>query len=131
MIQSVIDVVNQSPSDIAIVSPLSKEGQEHFRVAEADIPTDDFRGRIINSVDEAVALIPAWKRLMQVAVSQNPFFDPSFLLPAMQYLGEGKVSLLAIEASQRNRKNTTSVLCGVIPVVFQKVFQLRKYIFDF
>ncbi len=119
-----LDVVNQSSSDIAIVSPPSNVRQEHFRVAEADIPADDFCGRIIDSVDEAAALIPAWKRLMQVAVSRNPFFDPSFLLPAMQYLGEGKVSLLAIEASQRNRKNTTSVLCGVIPVVFRKVYGL-------
>ncbi|MEZ6154074.1 MAG: GNAT family N-acetyltransferase [Pirellulaceae bacterium] len=122
MNQSVIDVVDPSPSNVAIVSPLIHEGQEHFRVAEADLPADDFRGRIIDSVAEAVALIPAWKRLMQLAVSRNPYFDPSFLLPAMRYLGEGKVSLLVIEASQRNRKNTTPILCGVIPVVFRKVY---------
>lgn len=106
------------PNDVA----KKKRGQKHFKIAEPDMPSDELRGRLIESLAEANELIPAWNRLMQVAVAPNPFFDPSFLLPAMQHLGNGKVSLLVIEAPRRNTSNTGIVICGLVPVVQRRIY---------
>ena len=115
-------ITNTQSSADAIVPAKKKLGQTHFKVAAADLPAGDFRGRVIESVEDAIELIPSWERLLDVAIAPNPFFAPNFLLPAMQHLGETGVSLLVIESSQRNKSNTGSVLCGLFPIVRKKLY---------
>ncbi len=100
----------------------NKIGQRHFRIAEHDLPKEEFSGRLICDAAELQSLICPWNRLMETAVQPNPFFDPDFLIPAFLHFGNRNVSVLVIEAPPRVNEQAAPIVCGLFPVIRKKIY---------
>ncbi len=105
-----------------IEKPSKKNAQKHYRVAEVDLPANEFSGRLIHDVSELERLMPAWNRLLETSIHANPFFHPNFLIPAISHLGDKNVSILAIESPQRMNKEGTPVLCALVPMIRRNIY---------
>ena len=90
----------------------------------ADAPQAEFTARWIDSVEELERLQPAWERLMDVAIHRNLMFDPDFLIPAFRHLADKSVRILVIEATPKNQRQATPVVCGLLPLQTKRVYGL-------
>ena len=99
-----------------------KAGQKHYRVSEADLPELSFAGQLIRSADQLEPLLEPWRRLLDVSIRPNSFFDPDFLIPAIRHLGDANVSVLVIDAAQRVDPLGPRVICGLLPVIKKKFY---------
>ena len=104
------------------VSNAAMVAQKHFRVAEVDLPSEEFTGRLVTSVDEAMEIVPKWKRLVETCVQTNIQFEPEFLIPAWKNLGDSNVQLLVIESPQKNTSNKEDVICALFPVRRKRIY---------
>lgn len=104
--------------------PARKTQQEHFRVAEADIPSHDFRADFIQDVNELERLKAGWERLTETSLRSNPFFDADFLIPALKHFGNNKVSVLVVTARPRSNPNGQDVLCALLPLHKRRFYGL-------
>ena len=74
-------------------------------------------------IGELAALGDAWRRLVETALEPNAFYEPHFLLPALQHLADESVQIVVIEAAVRVCPDQGKVLCGLFPL--QKKRSLR------
>jgi len=117
-------------AQLAFSETPQKTPQKHYKVAEADLPKIEFRGRLCSSIEELEALVGPWERLIETAVRKNPFFDPDFLIPAFKHLNDdNSAQLLVIEAPQRVNEQLPRVLCGLIPIKKKRFYgmPIRSY----
>lgn len=92
-----------------------------FQIASAtvpvkDLPSQQMEVRLLDHPEELAALVPAWQRLVETAIEPNVFYEPQMLLPAMNHLADGKVSVLVVEAPVRVHPDGRRVLCGLFPL---------------
>lgn len=99
-----------------------KSPQKHFRVAEVDLPSCEFSGRLIQDPTELETFIPAWNRLVEMALCPNLFFDPDFLIPAQTHLADQNVSVLVIESTQRMNPDSPPVICALFPIIRKRIY---------
>lgn len=92
--------------------------------AATDTPAANFRGRLIESVDELEALKSDWERLLDVSLHRNLFLDPDFLIPAIKHLADGSVKVLVIDAPQKSDASGPRVICGLLPLQKKRLYGL-------
>ena len=107
-----------------------RHAQRHVRVAATDLPALEFRPRLVTTVAELEQLAPAWERLVETAMCPNPFFDPDFLIPAFEHLGDGAVEVVVVEAPKRQQRSAEPVLVGLFPVVRRRLYKLPVSCFE-
>ena len=90
---------------------------------QPDLPASDMQVRVIHDWRELAALGDAWRRLVETALEPNAFYEPHFLLPALQHLADESVQIVVIEAAVRVCPDQGKVLCGLFPL--QKKRSLR------
>lgn len=90
---------------------------------ENDLPLFEFSYRLVSDFEELRTTIDAWKRLAEVAIEPNAFYEPMMLLPALEHLAEQReVQVLLVEAPKRVFPSGPKVLCGLFPLVQKRTF---------
>ncbi len=111
-------------------TPQKTTVQKNYRQPEKDLPRPFFRARMIESVGELESLIEPWNRLIQTTVRPNPFFDPDFLIPALEHLNDGSARVLVVDAPQRVWPEGPRVLCALLPLVKRRFYGLPLSCFE-
>jgi len=61
--------------------------------------------------------VPAWQRLVEMAIEPNPFYEPALLLPAIEFLqGSSRLEFALVYAQRRKHPAGPPVLCGLFPL---------------
>ena len=82
-----------------------------------DLPGVSFHVKRATNLVELQTHVQAWQRLVETAIEPNPFFEPSLLLPAVEYLqGPARVEFALVYAKRRRNPAGPPVLCGLFPL---------------
>ncbi|MGI9515969.1 MAG: GNAT family N-acetyltransferase [Pirellulaceae bacterium] len=83
---------------------------------QPDLPSLDFETVVIRDWAELRQRLPQWQRLVETAIEPNAYYEPQFLLPALEHLASRRVSVLVVEAPIRVRPDDRRVICGLFPL---------------
>lgn len=87
------------------------------RANEPDLPGTNFRVELVREPETLHTWLPQWKRLATLAADANVFYEPAFLLPALEHLGSNDdVGVVLVHAPPRVNPEAPPVLCGLFPV---------------
>jgi hypothetical protein len=90
-------------------------------VAADDIPGLCFTVHLVSDLAELEHLVRPWERLAEMAVCPNPYFDPDFLIPALNHLAEQQVQVLIVTSYPLSDSNGIPVFCGLMPFIKKKM----------
>lgn len=61
--------------------------------------------------------IPAWRQLAKLALESNVFYEPEFLIPALEHYADKSLRILLAHSSPRGQPNGPKILCGLMPLI--------------
>jgi CelD/BcsL family acetyltransferase involved in cellulose biosynthesis len=85
-------------------------------VPQPDLPALQMRVRLVHDWQDLQARVADWRRLAELAVEPNVFYEPPVLLPALQHLADESIAVLLVEAPLRVRADDRMLLCGLFPL---------------
>ncbi len=86
--------------------------------AGAAVTADGDAGVEIVAASNMAAIAGAWTKLANRPASTNLFFHPEFAIPAIEYLGDGAVSLAVV------RSTASAALVGLVPFTRMRLGRL-------
>ncbi len=100
--------VNQlPPPGFAIAEPAT---------AEPDLPSSSLQVSLVHDLARLRARTTQWQRLATTAIEPNSFYEPWFLLPALEHLADTSVAVAIVEAPLRVCPDERRILCGLFPL---------------
>ncbi len=87
------------------------------RANEPDLPSAGLTVELVRDPGQLRRWLSQWQRLVTLAADANVFYEPAFLLPALDHLrGSDDVGVVLIHAPPRVKPAASPVLCGLFPV---------------
>jgi CelD/BcsL family acetyltransferase involved in cellulose biosynthesis len=92
-------------------------GDRAPRANEPDLPSTGLTVELVRDPGQLRRWLPQWQRLVALAADANVFYEPAFLLPALDHLrGGDDVGVVLVHAPPRVNPEASPVLCGLFPV---------------
>ena len=109
-----------------LAPPSPARAKAGARDAVDDLPGEPLSVVVVHTADELREHLPAWRRLAEVALEPNVFFDPLMAMPACElFAADGSVDFVLVYAPNRMYPQGPPVLCGFFPLERRRVPGLR------
>ncbi len=109
----VVDHALNPPMLIPVSSPLESYSRSYSARVTID---DEFVIETVRSVSALAGYLPVWKQLAQNTLISNPFYEPFFLLPALQRLPPDGPLCFAFVFRKSTSNDRADELVGVFPL---------------
>lgn len=109
----VVARVSDSLRSASIESPLESYPRAFRERTEVD---SEYAVETVESLAALVSYLPHWKRLSKDCLVPNPFYEPFFLLPALQKTRPAGRVLVAFVFKKSSQRPLTEELVGIFPI---------------